>query len=102
MALGSHDPGFTVHRRPTIWLANWDVPAPEGTNVVLARSHDATLLVSARPPAEPITGQAASVPVPQVLADLMTLPGRSAQEAEQIMDLLARTDPRWAEDTDQP
>lgn len=34
-------------------------------------------------------------PLGQVLADLLTLPGRSNQEAEQLMDALAATDPAW-------
>lgn len=31
----------------------------------------------------------------QALADLLTLPGRAAQEAEQLIDVLAATDPAW-------
>jgi hypothetical protein len=34
-------------------------------------------------------------PVSQVLADLLSLPGRSAQEAEQLMAALAATEPAW-------
>jgi len=34
-------------------------------------------------------------PVALVLADLLTLPGRSDAEAEQLMDALARTDEAW-------
>lgn len=34
-----------------------------------------------------------TAPVSQVLADLLSLPGRSAQEAEQLMDALAAADP---------
>lgn len=34
-------------------------------------------------------------PVALVLADLLTLPGRGDAEAEQLMDLLARTDGSW-------
>ena len=36
-------------------------------------------------------------PMPLVLADLLTLPGRSNAEANQLMDALAATDPVWAE-----
>jgi hypothetical protein len=34
-------------------------------------------------------------PMEHVLADLLTLPGRSPQEAEALMDALAKTDPAW-------
>lgn len=37
------------------------------------------------------------VPLSQALADLLTLPGRAAQEAEQLIDVLAATDPAWKE-----
>lgn len=37
------------------------------------------------------------VSVSQALADLITLPGRAAQEAEQLIDVLAVTDPAWME-----
>ena len=36
-----------------------------------------------------------TAPLGQVLADLLTLPGRSDQEAEQLMDALATNDPTW-------
>jgi hypothetical protein len=36
-------------------------------------------------------------PLGQVLADLLTLPGRMAQEAEQVMESLAEKDPTWRE-----
>jgi hypothetical protein len=34
-------------------------------------------------------------PLPLVLADLLTLPGRYPQQAEALMDALAKTDPQW-------
>ncbi|MDR0435525.1 MAG: hypothetical protein LBH11_01960 [Propionibacteriaceae bacterium] len=34
-------------------------------------------------------------PLPLVLADLLTLPGRYPQQAEALMDALAKTDPAW-------
>ena len=34
-------------------------------------------------------------PIPIVLADLLTLPGRSNAEAEQLLDALAKTDEAW-------
>ncbi len=44
-------------------------------------------------PGEP----AGLAPTALVLADLLTLPGRSDAEAEQLMDALAATDPSWKE-----
>jgi len=35
-------------------------------------------------------------PLPQVLADLLTLPGRESLLAEQLMDQLAESDPMWS------
>jgi hypothetical protein len=35
-------------------------------------------------------------PLGVVLADLLSLPGRAAQEAEQLMDVLAARDPSWS------
>jgi hypothetical protein len=34
-------------------------------------------------------------PLPQVLADLLTLPGRESLLADQLMDQLAESDPMW-------
>jgi hypothetical protein len=74
------------------------VPSAQGiANVVLARPRDTTLLQSTAPR----TQQPICVPTPQVLADLLTLPGRSTEEAEHVMDILARTDPRWIEEDEQ-
>ena len=36
-----------------------------------------------------------TAPAPLILADLLTLPGRSDAEAEQLMDVLAEADPEW-------
>ena len=35
-------------------------------------------------------------PLPQVLADLLTLPGRESLLADQLMDQLAESDPMWS------
>lgn len=60
---------------------------PAAANVVIATPQDREILNASR---------LTSAPVPLVLADLLTLPGRSDAEAEQLMDTLAVTDPAWA------
>lgn len=65
----------------------------ETSNVLMTVPRDPLLL-------EQLTQSAAGfrvAPLGQVLADLLTLPGRMAQEAEQLMDLLAHNDPAWRE-----
>jgi len=68
------------------------IPAmPSQANVVLARPRDETLLWSEG------TGESLPrVPLAQALADLLTLPGRSVEEAEQVMEVLSWTDPSWS------
>jgi hypothetical protein len=56
-------------------------------NVMIAAPQDASIL-----PEEGV----ALAPAALVLADLVTLPGRSTAEADQLMDTLAATDIRWA------
>ncbi|MCR6711856.1 MAG: helix-turn-helix domain-containing protein [Demequina sp.] len=46
--------------------------------------------------AEP-QGNPAVAPTALVVADLLTLPGRGDAEAEQLMEMLARSDPAWSE-----
>jgi hypothetical protein len=62
---------------------------PAAANVAIARPQDAGILASA--------DQRALVPapLPLVIADLLTLPGRSDAEAEQLMDVLAVADDAW-------
>ncbi|NMM35712.1 MAG: hypothetical protein HHJ13_17310 [Phycicoccus sp.] len=67
--------------------------APGAANVVLARPADETLLSLG-----PRKGRPGVVPVSQALADLLTLPGRAREEAEQLIDYLATTDPAWRAD----
>jgi hypothetical protein len=68
-------------------------PGVEGrANVVIARPYDEKLLQQSSS-STPGRG----VDVMQVLADLMTLPGRSPEEAEQLIEVLAATDPSWLE-----
>lgn len=68
-------------------------PAVEGrANVVIARPYDEALLHQSSS-----STPGGSVDVMQVLADLMTLPGRSPEEAEQVIEVLAETDPSWLE-----
>lgn len=60
------------------------IPAgPATANVVVAAPQDRSVL------AEPLA------PAPLVLADLLTLPGRSDAEAEQLVDALSLSDPAW-------
>jgi hypothetical protein len=65
----------------------------ETSNVIISTPRDPLLLENLRPsaPGFPVA------PLGQVLADLLTLPGRMAQEAEQLMDSLADNDPTWRE-----
>ena len=64
------------------------VTADQATaNVMIAAPQDASIL-----PEEGV----ALAPAALVLADLLTLPGRSDAEADQLMDALAGTDTRWA------
>ena len=59
-------------------------------NVVIAAPQDQRILPQAGDPV-------ALAPTALVVADLLTLPGRSDAEAEQLMDALAATDPAWKE-----
>jgi hypothetical protein len=59
-------------------------------NVVIAAPQDGRILPG---PGEPAT----LAPTALVVADLLTLPGRSDAEAEQLMDALASIDPSWKE-----
>ncbi len=59
-------------------------------NAVIVAPQDQRILPQA---GEPV----ALAPTALVLADLLTLPGRSDAEAEQLMDALAATDPSWKE-----
>jgi hypothetical protein len=64
------------------------------SNVFITKPRDRKLLDDAKPSASGFR----TVPVAQVLADLLTLPrGRLAQEAEQLIDTLARNDAAWRE-----
>jgi hypothetical protein len=58
-------------------------------NVVIAAPQDADVLPEPGDPS-PVT-----VPVALVLADLLTLPGRSDAEADQLMEALAKRDIAW-------
>ncbi|MQA78971.1 MAG: hypothetical protein GEV10_10935 [Streptosporangiales bacterium] len=62
---------------------------PATANVVIARPQDPDILT---PPDE---GDLVTAPLPLVIADLLTLPGRSDAEAEQLMDALAAADEAW-------
>lgn len=62
-------------------------------NVLIAEPVDPALVQS---PAAAVDGIPV-VALPQVLADLLTMPGRESLLAEQLMDHLASTDPTWKE-----
>jgi hypothetical protein len=63
------------------------------SNVIIAAPRDPELLKKPR-----LSAQGFPVaPLGQVLADLLTMPGRVAQEAEQVIDFLADKDPTWRE-----
>lgn len=63
-------------------------------NVMITRPRDQKLLQHNRTTSDGL----AFAPVGQVLADLLTIPrGRLAQEAEQLIDILADDDPTWRE-----
>ncbi|MCA0438234.1 MAG: helix-turn-helix domain-containing protein [Austwickia sp.] len=64
---------------------------PRSANVVIARPQDPDILNDGKSSAD--VGVA---PTPLVLADMLTLPGRSDAEAEQLFDSLAATDPAWS------
>lgn len=64
---------------------------PTTANVVIARPQDPDIL------AQPEGGDLVTAPLPLVIADLLTLPGRSDAEAEQLMDALAVADEAWRE-----
>ncbi|GAB3744454.1 helix-turn-helix domain-containing protein [Microlunatus parietis] len=63
---------------------------PATANVIIARPQDPDILTPVGDP-----GVLVTAPLPLVFADLLTLPGRSDAEAEQLMDALAASDPLW-------
>ncbi len=64
---------------------------PATANVVLAVPQDGDILRAAD------EREPAVAPLALVVADLLTLPGRSDAEAEQLMDAMAATDQAWKE-----
>lgn len=60
-------------------------------NVLLTQPADMGLLENPRLSSDGLP----TAPVSQVLGDLLTMPGRAAQEAEQLIDILGTTDPAW-------
>ena len=68
------------------------IPAEPSTgNLVIATPQDDRVLPMDWEPEVPVA------PTALVLADLLTLPGRSDAEADQLMDALASNDPTWEE-----
>ena len=66
-----------------------EVDAPSA-NVILIAPRDRTLLDT---PTR--VDNTSVVPLPLALADLLTLPGRYPQQADAMMDALAKTNPAW-------
>lgn len=64
---------------------------PTTANVVIARPQDPDIFTSLD------ADGVATAPLPLVIADLFTLPGRSDAEAEQLMDALSVVDEGWKE-----
>jgi hypothetical protein len=64
---------------------------PTTANVLIAVPQDGDILPA------PDEGEPTVAPLALVVADLLTLPGRSDAEAEQLMDALAKTDQAWKE-----
>jgi hypothetical protein len=64
---------------------------PTTANVVLAVPQDGGILPAAD------EGEPAVAALALAVGDLLTLPGRSDAEAEQLMDALAATDQAWKE-----
>lgn len=62
---------------------------PATANVVIARPQDPEILAPSG------DDGLRTAPLPLVIADLLTLPGRSDAEAEQLMDALATADDTW-------
>ena len=63
---------------------------PQAANIILLTPQDPTILG-----APPLCDDMPLAPLPLVLADLMTLPGRYPQQAEALMDACAKSDPVW-------
>jgi hypothetical protein len=64
----------------------------QSSNVVITAPRDPDLVTS---PTFSDSGLPLA-PLPQVLADLLTLPGRESLLADQLMDQLAESDPMWS------
>jgi hypothetical protein len=63
----------------------------QSSNVVIATPRDPELVAA---PTRSDSGLPLA-PLPQVLADLLSLPGRESLLADQLMDQLAESDPMW-------
>jgi len=61
-----------------------------GANVLVMKPYDEIVHIKARQ-----VGGLSYAPPAQVVADLMTGPGRSSEEAEQLMGVLESTEPGW-------
>jgi hypothetical protein len=81
---------YVPHLAPARELLGLVAVERASANVILAEPYDPQLLVGGRNRTE-----LSVVDIGQTIADLLTLPGRSPEEADQLMDVLAETDPAW-------
>ena len=83
----------TVHTRRITELARTIGlrPVDRGANVFVVRPFDEFVLRGVR-----LVNDLSCVAPAQAVADLLTGPGRSTEEADQLMRVLADDDPRWA------
>jgi hypothetical protein len=82
---------YTANVRDAVGALGLVPTEPATANVVVATPYDPELL-RRESTGEP---QLAVVDIGQTLADLMTLPGRGPEEADQLVELLAEEDPAW-------
>ncbi|MDR1152797.1 MAG: helix-turn-helix domain-containing protein [Bifidobacteriaceae bacterium] len=84
LAVYSRDPETVVS---ALALVPVDLPV---ANIIVVRPQDLGIVEN-----PVVLGGIPLAPMELVLADLLSLPGRSAQEAEALMDALSKTDPQW-------
>jgi len=81
---------YAAHHDQVAALLGLVAVESSAANVIVLAPQDPAILIS------PIDRSGIPVaPLPIVLADLLTLPGRYPQPAEALIDALAKTDPAW-------
>ena len=81
---------YTANPEQTAAMLNLVPVNPQIANVILLTPQDLAILDNPT-----VHDETPVAPLPIVLADLLTLPGRYPQQAEALMDALAKTDPAW-------